>query len=119
MDKVMVLGATPNRKRFANTCVKSLIRYGYPVIPLGIKEGSIAGHEIVTEKIPVKGLHTITIYLSQENQKDYYDYILRLDPKRIIFNPGAENPELRELAEKKGIEVVDDCTLIMLNAGKF
>ncbi|MFO8234760.1 MAG: CoA-binding protein [Bacteroidales bacterium] len=119
MNKVMVLGATPNRKRFANTCVKSLIRYGYPVIPLGIKEGSIAGHEIIIKKIPVKGLHTITIYLNPENQKEYYDYIIKQEPKRIILNPGAENPELKAIAEEKGIDVIEDCTLIMLNSGKF
>lgn len=115
----MVLGATPNKKRFAHTCVKSLIRYGYNVIPLGVKEGEIAGQPIVTEKRSVKNLHTITIYLNAENQKNYYDYIIQQDPKRIIFNPGAENPELKSKAEQKGIEVVEACTLIMLNSGTF
>lgn len=115
----MVLGASPNRKRFAHTCVKSLIRYGYPVIPIGIKEGEIAGHKIYTEKMTVKGLHTVAIYLNPANQKEYYNYIIQQDPKRIIFNPGAENPEFKALAEKNGIEAINDCTLIMLNSGSF
>lgn len=115
----MVLGATPNKKRFAHTCVKSLIRYGYSVVPIGTKEGEIAGQKIYTERVPVKDLHTITIYLNAENQKDYYSYIIQQEPYRIIFNPGAENPELIEKAKKNGIEVVEDCTLIMLNSGNF
>jgi hypothetical protein len=119
MDKVMVLGASPSKKRFAHTCVKSLIRYGYPVVPIGIKEGEIAGQQIYTEKLNVKNLHTVTIYLNPENQKEYYNYIIQQDPKRIIFNPGAENPEFKVLAEKKGIDVIDGCTLIMLNSGSF
>ena len=115
----MVLGATPNKMRFAHTCVKSLIRYGYSVIPIGIREGEIAGQKILTEKIQEKGVHTVTIYLGPEKQKEYYNYIIQLDPHRIIFNPGAENPELKAMAEKKGIEVVESCTLVMLNSGYF
>jgi hypothetical protein len=119
MAKVMVLGATPNKKRFAHTCVKSLLRYGYEVVPVGIKEGEIGGEEIITEKKPVKNLHTVTIYLQPANQVEYYDYIIQQDPRRIIFNPGAENQELKSLAERKGIETIDACTLIMLNSGTF
>jgi len=119
MRKVMVLGASPNRQRFSNTCVKSLIRYGYEVIPLGIKEGKIAGRPI-RQNIPAeKDIHTVTIYLNARNQQEYYNYLLSLRPQRIIFNPGAENPELKEKALKKDIEVVEDCTLIMLNSGYF
>ena len=119
MKKVMVLGATPNKRRFAHTCVKSLMRYGYEVIPVGIKEGEISGKEILQGKPQVRDLHTVTIYLSDRNQEEYYDYLLNQNPQRIIFNPGAENHRLKELAGKNNIEVVEDCTLVMLNSGYF
>ena len=119
MRKVMVLGASPNRQRFSHTCVKSLMRYGYEVVPLGIRDGKIAGKPILQGKPPLKDVHTVTLYLNARNQEAYYDYILGLRPKRIIFNPGAENPDLKEKAQDKEIEVVEDCTLIMLNSGSF
>lgn len=119
MKKTMVLGATPNRKRFAHICVKSLMRYDYPVIPVGIKEGKIAGVPIQVGKPQIKDLDTVTVYLNPENQKDYYDYLINLGPRRIILNPGAENEELRAIAEKEGIDVIEDCTLVMLNSGQF
>lgn len=119
MTKVMVLGASPNKRRFSHTCVKSLIRYGYEVIPVGIKSGEINGKEIISGKPNVKDLHTVTIYLNQRNQEEYYDYIINQNPHRIILNPGAENPRLKELAQKNDIEVVEDCTLVMLNSGIF
>lgn len=119
MRNVMVLGASPNRQRFSNTCVKSLIRYGYQVIPLGIREGEIAGKPIRIDKPMLKNIHTVTIYLNPQKQQEYYDYILGLRPQRIIFNPGAENPEFKEKALEKDVEVVEDCTLIMLNSGYF
>ena len=119
MKKVMVLGASPNKRRFSNNCVKSLIRYGYEVIPVGIKSGDINGKAIISGKPNVKDLHTVTVYLNQSNQKEYYDYLISQNPRRIILNPGAENPNLKELAENHGIEVVEDCTLVMLNSGYF
>jgi len=115
----MVLGASPNRQRFSNTCVKSLIRYGYEVVPVGIKEGKIAGHEILRDKPVVKDIHTVTLYLNARNQQVWENYVLRLRPQRIIFNPGAENQQLKDKALERDIEVVEDCTLIMLNSGTF
>ena len=64
-------------------------------------------------------VHTITLYLSAANQRDFYDYILALEPKRIIFNPGARNPELADMAAINGIEVVEGCMLVMLKNGEF
>ena len=59
------------------------------------------------------------MYLGASNQKQYYDYILTLHPKRIIFNPGAENDELSEMAKKNGIEPIEACTLVMLSTGQY
>jgi len=119
MTKVMVLGASPNKRRFSYSCVKSLLRHGYEVIPIGKRSGDIDEVNILTSKPQIRNLDTITLYLNSENQKDYYDYILGLKPNRIIFNPGAENPELKTMAEDKDINVVEQCTLVMLNSGNF
>ncbi|MGM0529931.1 MAG: CoA-binding protein [Bacteroidota bacterium] len=119
MKKVMVLGASPNKQRFSHTCVKSLMHYGYEVIPIGVRKGEINGKEIIQGKPSVEDLHTVTLYLGPRNQEEYYDYILGQKPQRIIFNPGAENPYFAELAEENGIEVIEYCTLVMLNSGNF
>ena len=119
MKKTLVLGASPNPIRFSHKAVKSLVRHGHDVIPLGIREGDIMWQKIVVGKPIIKDIHTITLYLNSDNQKEYYDYILQLSPKRIIFNPGSENQELIELAMKNNIEVSIACTLIMLNSNNY
>ena len=119
MKKVMVLGASPNRKRFSHLCVKSLLRHGYDVVPIGKRNGDIDEVNLLTHRPQIRDLDTVTLYLNSENQKEYYDYILGLKPNRIIFNPGAENPELKKMAEDKGIDAVEECTLVMLNSGNF
>jgi predicted CoA-binding protein len=64
-------------------------------------------------------IHTVTLYMGPAHQKEYYDYILSLNPERIIFNPGTVNPELYKLARNKGIETVIGCMLLMLKTGQF
>ncbi len=115
----MVLGASPNKKRFSHLCVKSLLRHGYEVVPIGKRSGVIDEVNILTQRPQINDLDTVTLYLSSENQKEYYDYILGLKPNRIIFNPGAENPELKKMAEDKDIAAEEKCTLVMLNSGNF
>lgn len=117
--KNLVLGASPNPLRFSQKMVKSLIRHGYEAVPLGIRQGDIAGIEILTGKPVLEDIHTVSIYLSPQKQKEYYDYILKMNPKRIIFNPGTYNQEFIDLAGKKDIPVVTDCALIMLNKGIY
>jgi uncharacterized protein len=117
--KTLVLGASPNPVRFSCKAVKSLQRHNIPVIPVGIKTGEIGGIPIVKERPAFDDVHTITMYIGPARQKDYYSWLLSLKPKRIIFNPGTENQEFMKMAEKDGIEVLEDCTLIMLNAGRY
>jgi predicted CoA-binding protein len=119
MKKTLVLGASPNPIRFSHKAVKSLVRHGHDVVPIGIREGDIMWQKIIVGKPKMEDIHTITLYLNPENQKAYYDYIISLSPKRIIFNPGSENQELIELAIKNNIEVSIACTLIMLNSHKY
>lgn len=119
MKKTVVLGATPNSARYAYLATMRLVQYGHDVVPLGIREGNIAGIEIQKGMPPLEGVDTVTLYLNAGRQREYYDYILSLKPKRIIFNPGAENPELKKLADEKGIETVEGCTLVMLSIGVY
>jgi predicted CoA-binding protein len=117
--KTLVLGASTKPNRYSNMASLRLSKMGYPVIPLGRKEGKIGTLDIETEQKMFEDIHTITMYLNVENQKPMYDYILRLNPHRIIFNPGSENVELAGLANKAGIEVLQACTLVLLSTGQF
>ena len=119
MKKTVVIGASPSQIRFSYKAVKSLIRRHHEVIPIGIREGNIDGQPIVTGKPIVENVHTVTLYLRPEKQREYYDYIIDLQPERIIFNPGTENMELIRLARDNEIETVQDCTLIMLNSDAY
>ena len=114
MKKTLVLGATNNRARYAWLAVQSLLRHGHEVVPVGKKEGEAAGIHIYNDPPEMDDIDTITLYLNPTNQKEYYDYIIGLKPKRIIFNPGTENPELYRMARENGIEIVVGCTLVML-----
>ena len=117
--KTLVLGASPNVSRVSNQAVHRLQNRGYEVVPVGIRNGEIAGIDIQKGQPDVEGVDTITLYLSAKNQIQYYDYILGLQPKRLIFNPGAENMELYKMAIEKGIAVENACTLVMLSVGTY
>ncbi len=120
MEKTtLVIGASTKPERYSNMAVKLLRLHGHPVIAIGLREGTIGDVKIVTDKPQIENLHTITLYLNPKRQKEYYEYILSLSPQRIIFNPGTENRELMQMARKKGIETVENCTLVMLNSGLF
>ena len=116
--KTLVLGASTNPSRYSYLAVSSLLKNGFPVVPMGIKKGSIKGLQIENEK-PDLDIDTVTLYLSPTNQINYYDYILSLHPKRVIFNPGTYNPELIEKLKAQNIEVVEACTLVMLSTGTY
>lgn len=113
------MGASINPSRYSNLAVQKLHSHGHEVIPIGIRDGIIDNIPIVKGKPELKEVDTVTLYLNPERQKEYYDYILNLHPKRIIFNPGAENPELEKLAEEKGIETLEACTLVLLTTGQY
>ena len=117
--KTIVLGASANPARYSNLAVKKLSAYKHPVIAIGRRKGSIGEVEINVGEIPVEGIDTITLYLNAFNQKQYYNYILSLKPRRIIFNPGAENEELAVLAEQQGIKAQEACTLVLLSTGQY
>jgi hypothetical protein len=115
----MVIGASPNEERYSNLAVKRLRQQGHSVIAIGAKQGKIGDVDIISKAPPVAGVDTVTLYLNPQRQRAYYDYILSLKPKRIIFNPGTENDELQELAWKSNIVPVEACTLVMLSTGQY
>ena len=117
--KTLVLGASQNPQRYSNMAVNKLTAHQHPVVAIGRREGRINDITIIKERPELDDIDTVTLYLNPDNQKPYYDYILSLNPKRIIFNPGAENEELERLAKKKGIATMDACTLVLLSIGQY
>lgn len=115
----VVLGASVNPQRYSHLAVQRLTAHGHPVIAIGNKPGDIDGTPIQIATLPADKVDTVTLYLNPTHQKEYYDYILSLKPRRIIFNPGAENKELYDLAQANGIEPVEACTLVLLSTGQF
>ena len=116
--RVLVLGASLNPKRYAHKVALQLNRLAYDVVLVGHKPGKIDGLSIETY-IPNKSYDTVTLYLGAKNQQQYHDQLLKLKPKRIIFNPGAENSVFQKLAIQKDIEAFEACTLVMLSMGTF
>ena len=115
----LVLGASANPARYSNIAINRLRRNNHPVVAIGKRNGTVGDTPVETATRKIEGLDTITLYLNPGNQKQYYDYIMDLKPKRIIFNPGTENEELAEMARKKGIEPMEACTLVLLSTGQY
>ena len=117
--KTLVIGASTNKERYAYLAVEMLNNNLYPVVAVGNKKGVIGATSIETEMLPFNDVDTITLYINPSIQKEYYDYIFSLNPKRIIFNPGTENNELGVLAKQKGVQVLEACTLVLLSTNQY
>lgn len=117
--KTVVLGASNSPMRYSFLAVRRLKSYDHPVVAIGKKEGNIDDTQITTNRPEMNDVDTVTLYLNPKHQEQYYDYILSLHPKRIIFNPGAENGELARLAEANGIQTMNACTLVLLGTGQY
>jgi len=118
-NTTLVIGASTNPIRYSNMAIRALRSHNYNVVALAKRAGQVADVAIQTE-FPTQGsIHTVTMYVGAQNQSEYYTLILNLKPKRVIFNPGAENVEFSKLLESKGIEVLEACTLVMLSTGQF
>lgn len=117
--KTLVLGASTNPSRYSNMAINRLLAYGHPVVGIGRDTGNVGGVEITKEMAPMTDIDTVTLYLNPMHQQQYYDYILALKPRRVIFNPGTENEELEDKLEANGIRPVIACTLVMLGTGQY
>lgn len=118
-NKTLVLGASENPSRYSNMAMLRLQQHGYPVVAVGKTGGSVNGIEILKTPPETDEVDTVTLYLNPDHQKAYYDYILSLHPRRIIFNPGTENPEFEDMAAENGIKPIEACTLVMLGTGQY
>jgi predicted CoA-binding protein len=119
LKKTLVIGASDNPQRYSHMAINRLRGKGYPVVAIGRKPVRVGDVDIETTKKDFPEVDTVTLYLSPGLQKEYYNYILSLHPRRIIFNPGTENPELGELAQAHGIEPLEACTLVLLSTGQY
>jgi uncharacterized protein len=117
--KTLILGASDNPSRYSYLALQRLRNNDHPVVAIGKKYTKVADVNITKDKEPLTDIDTVTLYLNPAHQQEYYDYILSLHPKRIIFNPGAENDELAELAKKNNIKTMEACTLVLLSTGQF
>ncbi|QJW88982.1 CoA-binding protein [Spirosoma taeanense] len=117
--KTLIIGATEKPDRYANRAAHSLLRHGYDIELLGLRQGQIQGHTIRTGHPDLDNIDTVTMYVGPRNQPGYYDYIKRLKPRRVIFNPGAENPGFERELRSAGIEPIEACTLVMLSIGTY
>ena len=113
------MGASPNPARFSFIATEMLKEYGHEVVLYGRRKGDINGTEIRNETPSDETFDTVTLYLNPLNQEGYMDYITQLKPKRVIFNPGTENPEFEHQLKENGIEALEACTLVMLRTGQF
>jgi predicted CoA-binding protein len=117
--KTLVLGASDNPSRYSFLAIQRLRGHDHPVVAIGKKNTMVADVVIEKEKKQFENVDTVTLYLNPLHQKEYYDYIVSLKPKRIIFNPGAENEELYDLAKQNGIKPVEACTLVLLSTNQY
>ena len=117
--KTLVLGASLNPARYSNIAIERLVQKNQPTVALGLRKGIVNGVEITTELEDFDEVDTITLYLNAKRQEAYYDYIVSLNPKRVIFNPGTENPELYDLLRKNNIQFQNACTLVMLSTNQY
>ncbi|SKA03042.1 hypothetical protein SAMN04488128_102371 [Chitinophaga eiseniae] len=115
----VVLGASPNPERYSYLAVNRLTAHGHPVVAIGKRAATIGAVPVITTHPPLENVDTVTLYMNPLLQKEYYDYILQLRPRRIIFNPGTENDELEELARQHDIRPQEACTLVLLSTGQY
>ncbi len=117
--KTLVLGATPDESRYAYLAANRLVNKGHTIINVGIKNGEVAGVPIEKPETIHHDVDTVTLYVGPQNQAPLYNYIMETHPKRIIFNPGTENIELKRMANEQGIETLYACTLVLLSTGQY
>ena len=117
--KTLVIGASLKPERYSNMAIRRLRQYDHEVVAIGLREGEVAGVSITSEAVPFSHIDTVTLYLNASRQAPYYTYIISLNPKRVIFNPGTENPEFYQLLKQNNIEVAVACTLVLLGTNQY
>lgn len=119
MKKTLIIGATTNPARYAYTAAHRLTQKGHEIVQIGLKPGQVAGASIDTFRLDYQSIDTVTLYIGPRHQPEYYDYVVALHPKRVVFNPGTENPEFERILKENNIEPIEACTLVMLATGQY
>jgi len=119
MKKTVVIGASENPERYSNKAIRSLLQHQHAVVAIGNKVGAVAGVSIHKELLPELEVDTVTLYINPKIQVDYEAYILSLKPKRVIFNPGTENPAFEVKLKANDIQPLEACTLVLLATGQY
>jgi predicted CoA-binding protein len=119
MKKTVVIGASPNPERYSFKAIQALVQNGYETIALGLREGSVAGINIQRNTANTSQIDTVTLYVGAAHQSEWQETILALSPKRVVFNPGTENPEFEDLLRSKGIAIEHACTLVLLATNQY
>lgn len=117
--KTLVIGASLNPSRYSNLVIHKLLAHGHEVVALGKASGTIAGVKIDIQPLPYNDLNTVTLYLNPTNQVAFYDYIVSVKPKRVIFNPGTENPEFYQILKANNIPFEEACSLVLLSTNQY
>ena len=117
--KTLVLGASTNPERYSYQVVQRLVDALIPVVPMGVKKGSIGGIPIVSPLAPQIDIHTVSLYLVPARQEAYFDFIIQLQPKRVLFNPGTENSVFVQKLNEEGIAWENACNLVLLSTNQY
>ena len=119
MKKTLIIGASNNPERYAYKAAERLLSHGHEIELIGLKPVEVFGKIVDTDRKNYNEIDTVTLYVGPRNQPDYYDYVLSLKPKRVVFNPGTENEEFENLLTKNGIVAEEACTLVLLGTGQY
>lgn len=119
MAKTLVFGASTKPDRYSNLAVRRLVANNIDTTAFGLGGGTVSGVQIKDKLEDFQNIHTISLYLNPNNQREYYQRIVDMKPKRVIFNPGTENPEFQKMLQEAGIQVEVACTLVLLATGQY
>ncbi len=119
MSTTLVIGASSNSDRYANKAIRSLLAHKHQVVAISKESGQESGIEFLKPLSPLSNIDTVTLYVNPVLQQNYYNYIIDLKPRRVIFNPGTENDEFEQMLMNNGIEPVIACTLVLLSIGDY
>lgn len=117
--KTLIIGASNNPSRYSYKAAHLLKSKGFDIIPFGVKKGEVANEVMLNNWDSNWEVDTVTMYINKTLQIEYYDKIIALKPRRVIFNPGTENTEFYQLLTAKNIEFEEACTLVLLSTDNY